>query len=66
MYALGFSVARSLAVLSSATLDLVKARLASMNKSENPMVVPAGSTVYQGGKAVYTAPKDIAEKSEKY
>jgi len=43
--------------------ELVKARLAGMTKQENPTVVPAGSTVYQGGKAVYTAPKDIAEKS---
>ena len=36
--------------------ELVKARLAAMNKQENPMIVPAGSTVYQGGKSVYTAP----------
>ena len=44
--------------------DLVKSRLANMTKQENPMVVPAGSTVFQGGKAVYTAPKEEALKSE--
>ena len=44
--------------------DLVKSRLANITKQENPMVVPAGSTVFQGGKAVYTAPKEEALKSE--
>ena len=43
--------------------ELVKARLSGMTKQDNPMIVPAGSTVYQGGQAVYTAPKDMAEKS---
>lgn len=43
--------------------DLVKSRLAGMMKQENPMIVPAGATVYQGGQGVYTAPKDVAEKS---
>lgn len=36
--------------------ELVKSRLTQMNKQEVPTVVPAGSTIYQGGKAVYTAP----------
>ena len=43
--------------------ELVKSRLAGMTKQDNPMIVPAGSTVYQGGQAVYTAPKDMVEKS---
>lgn len=38
--------------------ELVKNRLAGINKQEVPTVVPAGSTIYQGGKAVYTAPKE--------
>jgi hypothetical protein len=36
--------------------DLVKARLAAMNKEETGQIVPAGATYYKGGQAVYTAP----------
>lgn len=41
--------------------ELVKAKLSAMTKQENPMIVPSGATLYQGGKAVYTNPKEAAD-----
>lgn len=41
--------------------DLIKARMANMNKEEAQTVVPAGSTVLKGGVPIYTAPKETKE-----
>lgn len=47
---------KNLAQMPEFQQDLVKAKLASMNKEELGQIIPAGATYYKGGQALYTAP----------